>query len=439
MKRGKHGEIRRASIKTPATYAEFEAKMTEVFGPLPEGARLKFEDDEGDLVTLSNQSDLEEALRVVASSDAKILRLVVLQRKPDVPEGQEGSCPRRRGFHHGGEFHHQRRSEEGEGERRCPRFGGDATSPFAPFLQLLDTAKASLPELLSNPALRSMAEGLIQSHMIKIVQPYRCDSCNCSIAGDRFHSSTDSNFDLCKACFDAPVGQALNKQHNFTRVSALDALVQILQNGGSFDSFFESGPATAEPVQRHHAFCDRCNSNIVGIRHKCLDCPDYDECNTCKLSGGVPHVEGHVFHAMHDASVRVLPADVVLQHATMRNAEKQKRDEEARARAAAEAEAEAVRARAAAVEAEAARVRAEAEAARAASVVSAPVKLVPAPVAVAAAPEAEEVKGSEREPSAFERNLATLEAMGFSDRKKAIQVLVRNRNKLFESIQELLN
>merc|ERR1712137_398541 len=41
--------------------------------------------------------------------------------------------------------------------------------------------------------------------------------------------------------------------------------------------------------------------------------------------------------------------------------------------------------------------------------------------------------------SAFEANLQTLESMGFTDRKRNIQVLVRNRNKLFESIQELLS
>jgi len=286
-------------------------------------------------------------------------------------------------------------------------------------------AKSSLPDLLNNPALRSMAEGMMQSNLVKVVQPFVCDACNANIAGDRFNSSTNPDFDLCKSCMESAKGQELEKEHKFKRITALEALIATLRNGGTFDAFFAPGTASEpEPAARHHAICDVCNQSIVGVRHRCLDCADYDECNVCHLRPA-PHVDGHVFHAMPDPSVRAVPEEVALKHRAMRETE------EASKRAAA-AQAEANK-RAAEAEAEAIANK-EREAALLTKLVAPPLPCNKVEDAVPVEP----VVVDEKEPSAFERNLQTLESMGFSDRKRNIQVLVRNRNKLFESIQELL-
>jgi len=431
-RKGKNGEIRRATFQTPATYDAFVAKFAEVFGALTADQKLKFEDDEGDLVTLSTQSDYEEALRVVASSDPKILRITITTAHKE-KDAAAKDAPRRCPF--------------GSAAPAFPPFGGCARSGgsmYGPLQGLIDMAKTSLPELLNNPALRSMAEGMLQSSAVKIVQPYICDCCNVNISGDRFNSTVKPEFDLCKACMESAKGQELDKEHHFKLVTALEALVATLSNGGTFDAFFAPGRATdPEPVAQHHAICDVCNQPVVGVRHKCLDCADYDECNICYLRP-TPHVEGHVFYSIEDPAVRTVPSEVMAQHKAKRELEETAR-REAAARVAAEeaakvaaaeaarkAEEERMRLVKAAEEAaqEAAKAKAEAEVkAREAALL---VKLTPAPVA--SAPPAE----PEKEPSAFERNLQTLESMGFGDRKRNIQVLVRNRNKLFESIQELL-
>ncbi|KAK9238329.1 hypothetical protein V1525DRAFT_425495 [Lipomyces kononenkoae] len=44
----------------------------------------------------------------------------------------------------------------------------------------------------------------------------------------------------------------------------------------------------------HHAFCDSCDTQIRGIRYKCVNCPDFDYCGSCFKSASTTH-PGHSF------------------------------------------------------------------------------------------------------------------------------------------------
>ncbi|CAG8762235.1 10729_t:CDS:1, partial [Cetraspora pellucida] len=48
----------------------------------------------------------------------------------------------------------------------------------------------------------------------------------------------------------------------------------------------------------HNAMCDYCKSVIVGIRHKCINCPDFDLCNACAALAPTQH-PGHTFIPIH--------------------------------------------------------------------------------------------------------------------------------------------
>ncbi|KAK3707850.1 hypothetical protein LTR37_011852 [Vermiconidia calcicola] len=64
-------------------------------------------------------------------------------------------------------------------------------------------------------------------------------------------------------------------------------------------------PLTAETMLapgrnvRHNAICDGCDKKIYGVRHKCLNCPDWDYCNDCIKN--VKHIHPrHRFAAVYD-------------------------------------------------------------------------------------------------------------------------------------------
>lgn len=76
-----------------------------------------------------------------------------------------------------------------------------------------------------------------------------------------------------------------------------------------------SGPAGEQALAVHHGVsCDSCNKTVVGVRHKCLDCPgtsddpartfppdpspDYDLCTACVKSGATE--QHNPFHEFFD-------------------------------------------------------------------------------------------------------------------------------------------
>lgn len=48
------------------------------------------------------------------------------------------------------------------------------------------------------------------------------------------------------------------------------------------------------PVHRN-IVCDGCDAEIVGMRHKCLQCPDFDLCSKCMATPNIRASHGHAF------------------------------------------------------------------------------------------------------------------------------------------------
>lgn len=89
-----------------------------------------------------------------------------------------------------------------------------------------------------------------------------CDGCDCRIVGIRYKCLHCDDFDYCSKCFST---KRTSHDHSFVAIHRATDLIR-----GKDDGFV-----------RHHAICDGCNSTIWGMRYKCLECPDFDYCQTC--------------------------------------------------------------------------------------------------------------------------------------------------------------
>ena len=97
-----------------------------------------------------------------------------------------------------------------------------------------------------------------------------CNSCVIVLPDREFVTCTScEDFDLCIRCHSANK-HGHHPAHGFkpaTEETVLSLTAETMLAPGR--------------NVRHNAICDGCDKKIYGIRHKCLDCPDWDYCNDC--------------------------------------------------------------------------------------------------------------------------------------------------------------
>ncbi|KAI0885684.1 uncharacterized protein GGS22DRAFT_161621 [Annulohypoxylon maeteangense] len=116
-------------------------------------------------------------------------------------------------------------------------------------------------------------------------------TCNCCVQDfpgeDFLHCTTCDDYDLCKNCF-AKNKHGHHPGHGF---------VPVVKG-----TVFEHSVSSRLPPGRnttHNAICDGCDKYVRGIRHKCLDCPDWDYCSECVQNAGFIHAN-HRFVAIYE-------------------------------------------------------------------------------------------------------------------------------------------
>ncbi|KAH6627066.1 hypothetical protein B0J18DRAFT_365313 [Chaetomium sp. MPI-SDFR-AT-0129] len=126
-------------------------------------------------------------------------------------------------------------------------------------------------------------------------------TCNCCVRelpeAEFVHCTSCDDFDLCRNCVSKN-RHGHHPKHSFVvavKGTKLDA--EVL------------GRIGAGRGQFHSAVCDGCDKGIRGVRHKCLDCPDWDYCSGCVVNAGFIH-PGHRFVPVYepleyDGGVRV--------------------------------------------------------------------------------------------------------------------------------------
>lgn len=148
-----------------------------------------------------------------------------------------------------------------------------------------------------------------------------CDKCGEHVRGLRYKCNQCPDYDLCSRCVtrnDAAVIHTAAHDHTFKIIPAPPVTSRTCtreRRRGPRQS--RACPVTANvspdhapsPVTHNHVTCDGCEmSPIVGVRHKCLDCADFDFCDACMVSkiavhneahGVAPGAVGHEFIALH--------------------------------------------------------------------------------------------------------------------------------------------
>ncbi|KAG1324015.1 hypothetical protein G6F62_009340 [Rhizopus arrhizus] len=96
-----------------------------------------------------------------------------------------------------------------------------------------------------------------------------CNSCYSPIRGKRWRCETCEDFDLCSTC---KCHMTHHPDHKF----------KFIKDDGKKPTFYT---------------CDYCDSDIVGIRHTCTSCPDFDLCYHCFGFVQENHPPNHTFIA----------------------------------------------------------------------------------------------------------------------------------------------
>ncbi|RKF64339.1 putative zz type zinc finger domain-containing protein [Erysiphe neolycopersici] len=98
-------------------------------------------------------------------------------------------------------------------------------------------------------------------------------TCNCCIV-----ELTEEHFVTCTTCpdYDLCISCHVGLNHGHHPEHAFEPVIKDQR----LDTIAKSLLAPGRNVE-HDASCDGCDKVIFGIRHKCLDCPDWDYCSSC--------------------------------------------------------------------------------------------------------------------------------------------------------------
>ncbi|KAK7750914.1 hypothetical protein SLS62_007177 [Diatrype stigma] len=157
--------------------------------------------------------------------------------------------------------------------------------------------KAPAPAPALNLPIRSAAQPSEKPNPVSVwAPPPSARTCNCCVQEfpeqEFVHCLNCDDYDLCKRCF-------VKDQHGHHPKHGFTAAVPGTVFEGSISSRLSPGRNVV-----HNAICDGCDKYIRGVRHKCLDCPDWDYCATCQENAGFIH-PNHRFVAIYEPLANV--------------------------------------------------------------------------------------------------------------------------------------
>jgi len=271
-------DIRRVSLERNISFEELvhAAKNLFKFAPASEVV-IKYEDDEKDIVTVSSDLELKEAVSL-SSRFGRVLRLFVSEKVKSAPKDEAVQAP-------------------------------SIPSAIENFVQFLDPetilANVNIPANKVNEVLSVLqAIGCVRApsnntsssnnnnvppsdngssssnNAPSVHDGVTCDGCKqFPIVGARFKCTVCHDYDLCEKC---EAKGAHDASHPLVKM--IKPRTFACRRGG-WRTRQEGAPNTHYGVA-----CDGCNQTpIVGQRFKCTVCPNYDLCEACNSKGVHDH------------------------------------------------------------------------------------------------------------------------------------------------------
>ena len=219
------GELRRFQFSTSSTFEELVAKISS-FSSRP--LKLRYIDDEGDHVSIANQEDWKEALRLV-DRESKILHIHVVEEQEQVqPTKQQTAPPSNPDFN---------TLLNSEPAQQIMANLGVSKEMAAGFLQNFMGGTSSGN---NNPMMQMFAQHMQKMQQQQSTQnnnnpepPALCDSCDLPIAHEdlRFHCLSCEDFDLHQQCYN---GRKHDASHLFvTQYATEDKINNLVEVGGA--------------------------------------------------------------------------------------------------------------------------------------------------------------------------------------------------------------
>jgi len=122
--------------------------------------------------------------------------------------------------------------------------------------------------------------------------PAICDCCQNKLIGNRHKCKICPDYDLCDKCLKINSQQPFHS-HSFQLINTKEYYVEQKK---SFCQFFQQNQSDQLV---HPAICDCCQNKLIGNRHKCKICPDYDLCDKCFKINSQQPFHSHAFQLIN--------------------------------------------------------------------------------------------------------------------------------------------
>lgn len=272
-----NNEIRRVTVDNFGfSFSQLQELARNLYGNnLPKELTFKYKDDEGDMITVSSEQELQEAIRLASTN--QLLRVFIEAKKNDsVPSSDDSFM------------------------KVLEKLVLD-NPVFKNIIDNFDIEVKSIPASFAAPfQVKVDVETPTTRIPVTPVRPVHfaiCDACEQTIVGDRFKCKQCPDYDLCEKC-EPNKENVHNKDHSYEKMthphpfphgrfggchrSNSNSNSNSLPNAarsGRCPRFNAMNVPQSEVV--HPAVCDSCHNRIKGIRNKCQQCPDFDLCEKC--------------------------------------------------------------------------------------------------------------------------------------------------------------